>query len=331
MLSYSTPYSGYSFSYDARNRQTQAYVGAIGTSWLVNGLGQRIAQTNGGVPQFFFVYDEAGHLVGKYDGNGTLLWETAWLGDLPVAAGYPAGLFYIASDHLGAPHQITDATGAVAWQWNPDPFGNGGPLGAFAYELRFPGQYFDQATKLHYNYFRDYDPRLGRYIESDPIGLAGGVNTYTYANGNPVGIVDPSGLAGGSIGPITFSPTPPYVSIDIPKAVVGPAIDIPKLNLIRDIDIRTYNQLRKELDDAKHDAICPGPVIKAREKTLRDLGRQINDITDQINKLASDLANQGLGGLNPDGTPRWFIENGKIPVPGSLGPGGAVGGVVPSR
>jgi uncharacterized protein RhaS with RHS repeats len=139
MLSYSTPYSGYSFSYDARNRQTQAFVGAIGTSWLVNGFGQRIGQMNGSVPQFFFVYDEAGHLIGKYDGNGNLLWETAWLGDLPVAAGSTAGLFTIAPDHRGAPHQITDATGAVAWQWNPDPFGNGAPLGAFTYDLRGEG------------------------------------------------------------------------------------------------------------------------------------------------------------------------------------------------
>ena len=196
MLSYATPYSGYSFTYDARNRQTQAYVGAIGTGWLVNGLGQRIAQTNGSVPQFFFVYDEGAHLTGKYDGNGNLLWETAWLGDLPVAAGSPAGLFYIAPDHLGAPHQITDATGAVAWQWNPDPFGNGAPLGDFAYELRFPGQFFDQATRLHYNYFRDYDPRTGRYIESDPIGVWGGVTTYAYVGGNPIWAIDPFGLYG---------------------------------------------------------------------------------------------------------------------------------------
>jgi hypothetical protein len=86
MLSYSAPFADYSFVYDARNRQTQALVGAIGTNWLINGLGQRIGQTNGSVPQFLFVYDEAGHPAGKYDGNGNPLWETAWLADLPVAA-----------------------------------------------------------------------------------------------------------------------------------------------------------------------------------------------------------------------------------------------------
>ncbi len=113
MLSYATPFSGYSFAYDARNRQTEAFVGAIGTSWLINGLGQRIGQINVSVPEFSFVYDEAGHPAGKYDGNGNPLWETAWIGDLPVAVLSPAGRFYIAPDHLGAPHQITEAGGAM--------------------------------------------------------------------------------------------------------------------------------------------------------------------------------------------------------------------------
>jgi RHS repeat-associated protein len=198
MLSYSAPFADYSFSYDARNRQTEAFVGAIGTSWLINGLGQRIGQTNGSVPEFFFVYDEAGHLTGKYDGGGNPLWETAWLGDLPVAVFSPAGRFYIAPDHLGAPHQITDAGGAVVWQWNHDPFGNGDPsdpLGNITYNLRFPGQFYDQATRLHYNYFRDYDPRIGRYLESDPIGLEGGINTYAYVDGNPLSGIDLDGLS----------------------------------------------------------------------------------------------------------------------------------------
>ena len=67
-------------------------------------------------------------------------------------------------------------------------------LGTFEFPLRFPGQYFDKETNLHYNYFRDYDPSIGRYVESDPIGLEGGLNTYTYGLGNPVSLVDVDGL-----------------------------------------------------------------------------------------------------------------------------------------
>ena len=79
------------------------------------------------------------------------------------------------------------------WLWDHDPFGNGAPTGTFSYNLRFPGQFYDQNAKLHYNYYRDYDPNTGRYIESDPIGLAGGINTYAYVGGDPVGYIDPTG------------------------------------------------------------------------------------------------------------------------------------------
>ena len=190
MDTYSSPAADYSFAYDARNRLTTYSVGALGTTYQINGLGQRVSQVT--APAVLFAYDEAGHQIGKYDGRGGLLWETVWIGDLPVGEFGPLEQRYIAPDHLGAPHQITNASSKVVWSWNHGPFGQGVPTGTLDYELRFPGQFFDEKTKLHYNYFRDYDPRLGRYLESDPIGLVGGINTYVF--GNPVLATDQSGL-----------------------------------------------------------------------------------------------------------------------------------------
>lgn len=112
-----------------------------------------------------------------------------------------ASLYYLYADHLNTPRVATDSTNKVVWRWDSDAFGtstaNEDPDGdgvKFTYNPRFPGQYFDKETGLHYNYFRDYEPGTGRYVQSDPIGLAGGLNTYGYVGGNPVSSVDPLGL-----------------------------------------------------------------------------------------------------------------------------------------
>jgi RHS repeat-associated protein len=134
-----------------------------------------------------------------------LIQETVWLGDMPVATLRPNGaggvnVFYVHTDHLDTPRLVTDSSNNIRWRWDSDPFGSSAPnenpssLGLFDYNLRFPGQQYDAVVGLHYNYFRDYDPAIGSYVQSDPMGLAGGsVNTYGYTNGNPIEYSDPTG------------------------------------------------------------------------------------------------------------------------------------------
>jgi RHS repeat-associated protein len=122
----------------------------------------------------------------------------------------------IHSDHLNTPRALANAqtqggqpAGTVVWRWKlnqqtatgsnafgaqpaeEDPDGN---WTSVRFDLRFPGQQYDAATGLYYNYFRDYEPGTGRYVESDPVGLKGGVSTYAYVSSNPLGYSDASGL-----------------------------------------------------------------------------------------------------------------------------------------
>jgi RHS repeat-associated protein len=141
-------------------------------------------------------------------------------------------IFYVHADHLGTPRTVTRstvATGANApssatstspgainkavWRWDSDPFGtslgNSQPTenpqlitgtqtlqqaASFKQNLRFPGQLADGESAKNYNYFRDYDPSVGRYTTSDPLGLVGGINTFAYVENSPLTRVDPSGL-----------------------------------------------------------------------------------------------------------------------------------------
>jgi len=104
-------------------------------------------------------------------------------------------LFFVHNDHLGTPQAITDTDKNIVWKANYKPFGEVAEVvAAIDMPARFPGQYYDKETGYHYNYYRDYDPSLGRYIQSDPIGLNGGLNTYGYVGGNPLSYSDPLGL-----------------------------------------------------------------------------------------------------------------------------------------
>ncbi len=187
-----------SFAYDARGRMASVGRSGVFTKYGVNGLGQRVLKSGLAAPTGAntFVYDERGHLLGEYGATGAVIEETVWLGDDPAVVmtgtGATAAIAYVAPDQLGAPHVITDKTGKKLWFWDHLAFGDHAPnqnpsgLGAFAYNLRFPGQYADAESGLNYNYYRDYNPATGRYIQSDPIGLKGGANTYAYVKSNPL-------------------------------------------------------------------------------------------------------------------------------------------------
>ena len=146
---------------------------------------------------------EAHKLVGEYDENGDVIKEYLYYGDTPLAVITDTHKIY--ADHLDTPRRAADNTNTIVWTWESKPFGEDKPTGSYTLNLRFPGQYFDTETRTHYNINRDYSPVTGRYIQSDPIGFEGGVNTYLYANGNGVRFVDEEGLIGFTI-PKTKSP-----------------------------------------------------------------------------------------------------------------------------
>lgn len=159
----------------------------------------------------YYVYDETGKVLGEYDANNTPIYETIYLNASPVGVLKQSGtaaqsdiatmLHNVYADHLATPRVITRATDeAIVWRWDSaEAFGatmpeqNPNSIGTFAFNQRLPGQVFDAETGLFQNHHREYNARLGRYIQSDPIGLRGGINTFAYVGGNPLSRIDPTG------------------------------------------------------------------------------------------------------------------------------------------
>jgi RHS repeat-associated protein len=145
----------------------------------------------------FREYDYSGHLLEETDGEGNPQADYIYLGDRPIAVLQPdnGNLYWIQGDRLDTPQMATDGSQAIAWTGAYQPFGKMSvPSTLITQDLRMPGQEFDAETGWYHNGFRDYMPDLGRYLETDVIGLAGGLNTYAYAGGNPLRVVDPLGL-----------------------------------------------------------------------------------------------------------------------------------------
>lgn len=230
-----------------------------------NGHGERTKHTtevsyNGIRSQFY--YDESGQTLARYDvtfsdnassvnpssakavpSNATAQ-EYIWLDDIPVAVYHKANgsdvqqIAFLSTDHLNTP-RLARVGSVDVWRWDlvSGNTSSGTPVAAFGQaqpqlqtiniSLRFPGQVYDSLSGLHYNYFRDYQPATGRYTQSDPFGLYGGINTYSYGAQNPLSVVDDQGTHPGVGGIIKFCmrfpmicwpfPTPP------PKTPAGPS------------------------------------------------------------------------------------------------------------
>lgn len=215
-----TGYDDFSYQYDANGNMVQKTVGVITTRFFYNTenrlvrvengsgsilaqyyydpFGRRLWKEVGGVRTYYHYADEG--LVGEYDASGNVIrtygyvpgsgWST---NPLFMKAGEE--YYFYHNDHMGTPQKLKTVNGEVVWSATYSSFGKASiAVEGVENNFRFPGQYFDAETGLHYNYHRYYDPNTGRYLRADPIGLAGGINLFAYVLNNPVNFSDPLGL-----------------------------------------------------------------------------------------------------------------------------------------
>ena len=203
-----------SYVYDTDNRLTEVHdaSNAIIATYRYDPFGRRISKTlhTGSTSRSSYYFYSAEGLIAEADANGqltqsygyapgsTFTTNPLWL-KVPATGTQTAAAYYTyQNDHLGTPMKLLNQSGVTVWSATYDAFGKAtvDPASTVTNNLRLPGQYYDAETNLHYNRMRFYDPTTGRYVTSDPIGLDGGINVYTYVNGNPSGEIDPFGLSG---------------------------------------------------------------------------------------------------------------------------------------
>ncbi|WP_312771263.1 RHS repeat-associated core domain-containing protein [Pseudoxanthomonas mexicana] len=206
------------FDYNDAGRMSQVRNGGVvAMEYAYNGRGEQVRK-HLGASETQALFDDAGHWLGNYGTSGVALQQAIWMDDVPVGLVAGGSLKHVQPDHLGTPRAVIDPVSNVAvWTWDvksegfgstapqQDPDGNSIP---FVLDMRFPGQRFDSATGMLQNWHRDMDPATGRYSQSDPVGMLGGVSTYNYALANPLSWLDRDGLQAERTPAMPSSPTP---------------------------------------------------------------------------------------------------------------------------
>lgn len=184
----------YTYSQNGRLSQVSQNGGEV-ARYTFNGFGQRVIKEVDGAVTVFH-YDNQKRLIEETAADGTSIRAYVYLlGDIPLALIEDGNVYFYHPDRLGTPRKVTDSSGTEVWSADLMPFGAElAASGSITQPLRFPGQYADPETGLYYNYHREYDPRIGRYLEPDPLGLEAGINLFVYTANNPFRYTDPDGL-----------------------------------------------------------------------------------------------------------------------------------------
>jgi RHS repeat-associated protein len=187
------------YKYNANQRPVEiSQDGDVVAQYHYNSFGERIKKVTYSRNQkkvTYYLYDNR-MLVAEIDGETLEYRQTIYLKHTPVVHLVGNTSYAVHTDHLGTPKLLTNDIGGVVWEAAHTPLGEAVvEKQDIRFNLRLPGQYFDSETGTHYNYQRDYDPRTGRFLTSDPVGLEGGDNTYAYADNNVLGAIDVLGLS----------------------------------------------------------------------------------------------------------------------------------------
>ena len=221
-LTETRPGEAFAYTYNKRNRLSAVTRNTVSyATYGYNALEQLTTRTTtaagGPVGQVAYTYDRDGHLITEATASsGVKTREYIWLPsndnspvDLPLAVIDVASntISYVHADHLGRPIRMTSGAKTTVWQATWKPWGEVQTIsGTNSNNLRFPGQYFQIETGLHYNHHRHYDPVTGRYTQPDPLGFVDGPSVYAYAGNSPIMAIDPDGLAHSTIRPRPMAP-----------------------------------------------------------------------------------------------------------------------------
>ncbi|UPG84339.1 hypothetical protein L2Y94_13415 [Luteibacter aegosomatis] len=288
------------YHYDAFNRMDSA----TNTTYYVNPEGQRLRKV-GALDTIFFAPDRGGPLLAEYANGGWV--DYVWIHGRLIGRVSGGQVYAIHADQVGRPEVATNASRSIVWSAENFAFDRQVVTEGFKLNLGFPGQYFDDETKTWNNGFRDYRADLGRYVESDPVGLMAGANTYTYVGGNPMSLFDIWGLTQEDIDCMLALAKRTETDLKFPKkdpvvqnmathidSLGNEIVDVGEYNAINGkmyLSSRYLKTLSGDMLVELYDTIVHEALHKTRGP-FSGLGEAHRDVYQEANKRSNALAGQ---------------------------------------